>query len=726
MRTISAAALARRYAESQRVAWLLELRLDDWRWRAATLAVETESASWPARIAEVERWREELPGVSIPTGRVRGRAEIRVLDLPQSDDSLRARLEVAPPLGIDATLRLAWLGDGPASLGDSAVMLRGRVVAWRIEPAGVRLELIDELAVLEQRRIGRLLRPAMLGDHSPMLGKPLPWVFGRHERLVLPELRPGAVMRLTQAISATDTLIPVTSVDELRPAGIVQIGSEIIHHMALDAAALTIGTAMTPAGRGRGATDYPKGEPVREVPIPGFQWFVADHPCQVIYSVWADGVPLARSQWSAALIQLGDQTAQVIRMPIWPVNSDGEWAREISATFRGLADGATLIENPARVIERLLTDPRLGALATERLDAAAFDAAAETLAVRGYRFARRTAGDETLGELLEGAAREAGVWLTCGDPIAPILAEPTPHPAAAEETLDSARALEFSAPVQVSAPRLFLPPNSLELIGAAPRSNVGRSAYQFPPESDSGGAIPLRIELEWLDLTEASAGDLGEFYWAHLAEPPFEHEQEYPVGAGLLRAGETVVIADNALGVSLAPAWVWAIETGSGSRAKLKLRGPWAGAFAWQGDPQTTVRRVAFGESLLAIFEGWPVARLSRGGALRLAGRLRERATLPSITLNQPIAIHAGWLYLSIGADGVYHPFMRIGIDGNAELAGSVQERSLLAMTTGSASVGATADRFWLSSDALSGALEWRQSDSTLHLKSILIESVRL
>lgn len=727
MRTISADALARRYAESQRVAWLLELSVGDWRWRAATIGIETNGTAWPARIAEVERWREELPAASIPTGRVRGSAEVRVLDLPDSDDSLRARLEVAPPLGIEATLRLMWLGDGPASLNDSAIMLRGRVVAWRIEPAGVRLELIDEIAVLEQRRVGRLLRPSMLGgESSPLTGKPLPWVFGRHERLVPPQLRPGITTRLAQAITATDTLIPVASIGSFLPVGIVQIGGEIVHYLALDAAAQTIGTASTPAARGRGAMAYAKGEPVRQVPIQGFQWFVADHPCLSIESVCADGMPLEATQWSAALIQIGNQTAQAIKMPVWPLNSDGEWATDISATVRGLADGADLVENPARVIERLLTDSRLGALAADRLDSSAFNTAAEVLSERGYRFARRTAGNETLGELIEGAAREAGVWLTCGDPIAPILAEPSPHPVDAGETLDGLRALMPSAPARVSAPELFLPPDSLELVGAASQSSQGRPAYQFPSEAEATGAIPLRIDLDWLDLTESSAGDLGEFYWANLAQPPLEHEQEYPIGAALLRAGETVVLADDALGVALAPAWVWAVEAGSGSRAKLKLRGPWAGAFAWQGSPQTTVRRVAFGDHLLAIFEGWPVARLSRGGALRLAGRLRESVALPALTFSQPIAIYAGWLYLGVGTDGVYHPFMRIDIDGNAELAGTLRERSLLDMQTEGGSVGATAGRFWLSPDALTGALEWRTADSILHLKSILIESVRL
>ncbi len=727
MRTISAAALARRYAESQRVAWLLELNLGDWRWRASTLAVVTEAADWPARIAAVERWREELPATTIPTGRVRGRAEVRVLDLPEADDSLRARLEVAPPLGIEATLRLAWLGDGAASLADGAVMLRGRVVAWGIEAAGVRLELIDELAVLEQRRLGRLLRPSMLGgETSPLSGKPLPWVFGRHERLVLAPLRPGVTTRLARAVAADETLIPVASLDGFLPVGTAQIGVETVHYLALDEAAQTIGTAATPAARGRGAQDYAKGTPVRQIPIQGFQWLVADHPCQSIEAVWADGVPLDPAQWSAVLVQLGDQTAQAIRMAQWPLNSDGDWADEISATVRGLADGADLVENPARVIERLLTDARLGALGADRLDATAFDNAAATLETRGYRFARRTTGNETLGELLEGAAREAGLWLTCGDPIAPIVAQPSPHPADAGETLDGLRALEPAAPARVSAPELWLPPDSLELVGAVKHADGSKPAYRFPPEAESGGAIPLRIELDWLDLNAGAAGDLGEFYWAQLAAPPLGHEQAYPIGAALLRAGETVVLADPALGVSLAPVWVWAVEAACGGRARLKLRGPWAGAFAWQGDAQTTVRRVAFGENLLAIFEGWPVARLNRAGALRLAGRLTERATLPALAFNQPIAIQDGRLYLNVGADGLYRPFLRIDTDGNAELAGTVRERSTLDMQTEGSSVGAATGRFWMSPDAATGALEWRADESILHLKSILIESVRL
>ncbi|MCE5228776.1 hypothetical protein LLG95_04170 [bacterium] len=725
MRTISAEALARRYDSAQRVAWLLELKLDDWRWRGATLAVETDGDPWPARI-EVGRWREELPNAAIPTGRVRDSAEVRVLDLPDASDSLRARLEVAPPLGIEATLRLMWLGDGAAALNDSAVLLRGRVVAWRIDAAGARLELIDELAVLEQRRMGRILRQSMLGgEQSPMTGKPLPWVFGRLDQVVLPELRPGAVTRLASPLTEEDRVIPAAYVRDFSPIGRIQIGAEIIRYMEIDLLRQTFGTSRTPVARGMSTGDYPKGEPVRQVPPGGFQWFVADHPCLSVDAVAADGVPLDPTQWSAELIPLGGRLAQVVTMQAWPANSDGGWAQQITVNVSGLEVNGDVVENPARVLEQLLTGSQLGALAAERLDANAFNAAADELGTRGYRFARRIAGNETLGDLIESAAREAGVWLTSGDPIAPILAEPSPAPAAAEETLDAARALT-PAPARVSAPGTFLPPDSLELVGAPSPCDGGRPVYQFPPDTAESGAIPLKIEVDWLALTEGSAGDLGEFFWAHLAEPPLEHEQAYPIGAALLRAGETVTLTDDALGVPRAPVWVWTIEAGPGARAKLKLRGPWAGAFAWDNGAGTALRRVAYGQNLLALFEGWPVARLSRSGSLRLAGRLRERATLPDTVFTQPIAVSGGWLYLGVGADDAYHPFMRIDTAGNAELAGTVRERSGLAMETGGSSVGATPERFWLSPDAQSGALEWRAAESILHLKSILIESVRL
>ncbi|MEN6625213.1 MAG: hypothetical protein ABFD69_03180 [Candidatus Sumerlaeia bacterium] len=727
MRTISADALARRYEPAQTVAWLLELACGEWTWRGSTLAVETDGTAWPARVAAVERWREELPSTAIPTGRVRASADVRVLDLPASDDSLRARLDVAPPLGIEATLRLMWLDDGPARLEDSAVMLRGSVVSWRIEPAGVRLELIDQLAVLEQRRIGRLLRPAMIGgDSSPMLGKPLPWVFGRHEGLELPALRPGLTARLARPVMTEETVIPLTSVAGFPSRGRLQIGSEVIRYAAIDQVAGTVGTPLSPVARGAGAEDYATGTLVRQLPPRGLHWFVADHFCLSVDSVHADGMPLDGNLWSCEVVPLGDWHAQVLAMNEWPMNAEGKPAAEITANVSGLADGGGVIENPARVIELLLTNERLGALAPERLDAAAFSSAAGTLAGRGYRFARRTAGNETLGELLEGAAREASLWLSCGDPIAPIVADPMPRAAASEEVLDARHALRASAPARVSAPELFIPPDALELVGPARAGGRGRSAYIFPPEKESSGSIPHRISLDWLALDDGSAGDLGEFLWARLAEPPFEHEQEFPAGAALLRAGETMMIDDAALRLSQALAWVWAVEAGSGGRAKLRLRGPWAGAYAWDRDLETNVRRYAFGGQLIVALGGRPVACLSREGALRLAGRLREHAAIGAGPFTEPFALSGGWLYWSVGAAGVYRPFMRIDGDGNAELAGTVRERSTLAIDPGGQSAGADAGRFWLSSDGASGAFEWRAAEAILHLKSILIESVRL
>ena len=110
----------------------------------------------------------------------------------------------------------------------------------------------------------------------------------------------------------------------------------------------------------------------------------------------------------------------------------------------------------------------------------------------------------------------------------------------------------------------------------------------------------------------------------------------------------------------------------------------------------------------------------------RLAGRLRESATFSAGPFGAPVALSGGWLYLGTGASGVYTPFMRIDDQGDGELAGTVRERSTLAIDPEGQALGASASRFWLSTDAVVGACEWRTSEEILHLKGILIESVRL
>jgi hypothetical protein len=616
-------------------------------------------------------------------------------------------------------------------------MLRGRLTDWRVTPTGVTLTLTDELEVTGARRIGRLLRPGMWPElDSPAMGRPLPWILGALEDVGLVPLRAGSTTRLAAAVAAEDTVIPVVSLDGLPPGGLVQIGAEMVFYTAVDAEAGTLGTATHPVTREAGGTDHKAGRTVLRVPKGGFHWLVADHACRSVAAVRADGMPVAAADWQALTIALGGETAQAVRMTRWPTDADGDQAGQIGATVEGLADeDETLIENPARAIETLLTHARLGGLPAERIDDANLDAIASDLETRGFRFARRLTGEETLGELLDTAAEEAGLWIQATDPIRLVVADPTPHAAAAIDELDETRMLASDAPpgiaARVHAPEGFIPPDAVELVGNAPGVGRARTTRMFPPERRAAGTIPRRFTMRWLDLRWAAAASaIGELLWRRLSEAPFTHEHLYPLGTAAVSCGDTVRLTDGPLGLIEALGWVRAIEAGTAvggdARARLETWGPWAGAYCWKLDLNHHLRRFAFGGHILVAMAGRSVALLTREGTLRLAGRLRERATLGGAAMNEAIDVNGGWLRFGVGSGGSYTPFLRIDENGDAELTGAARERTTLTIDPGGVCHGADTNRFWLSTDSRNGAMEWREDTQTLHLPGIVVEGVRV
>lgn len=730
MRSISPDGLARREAQSQDIVWLLSLSAEGWNWTGATQAVSLDGIQYPARLAAIEQWREELPGGAEPGGLAKTRAAVRVLDCTDEEGSLHRQLEITPPIGILATLRLAWRGQQPLSGPDTAVLLEGRVAEWRIDPLGIRLTLIDELQVQSTRRIGRLLRSSMIPRaSSPSLGRTLPWIFGRVEDVELLPYLIGAEGRLAQAITPTDRIIPLDSVDGFPAIGRAQIGAEFIIYTTIDHTAKTLGSLQLPAIRGNAPPNtYPQNTAVRLIPPSGLKWIVADHPCATVEVVRGDGLLVDKALWKSAPAQIGDFQGQVLSMGQWPLNEAGRPVERVSATVCGLTDQAgNLIENPADVIQCLLTHERLGALPASRLDSGAFGQVREALAQRGYRFARRLTGTETLGELLDSAAREAGLWVSGTSPLRPIIADPTPHAWNISESLDCGRAFKPLSQALVKSPEGFIPPDAVELVGAPRRQGLGSPTYQFPTESTASGAIPKHFAMRWLALDGSpAADDLGELIWAHLGEAPFIYEQDYPIGEALLFSGETVCLTDPSVNLEETLAWVMAVETRDGAKARLTLCGPWAGDYCWRQDLTSYIRRFAFGRQVVFVFNGRPVARLSRQGTLRLGGGLDEEATLTGGPFPGPVAIAGGWFYLNYLSAGAYRPFMRLDGAGNAELAGKLLERTSRAMDPQGQSLGSENGRFWLSPDTVSGAFEYVAAERLLHLKGIAIESVRL
>ena len=742
MRAISDFGAAQRYARVQHVAWLLTISQGDWIWNAATQPLVLGALAFPARLALLERWREWLPERAspgaAPGGRVRGEARLRLLDQVGSPDSIRTRLEQASPIDVVATLRLAWLdptllqSPAPPVLApeDAPIVLHGRLVDFALKPAQIELTLADALETRANRRIGRLLRSAMLaGAASPSLGRTLPWVFGRVEQAELLPVLAGPTTHLAAPLAPAQRVLSLESVAELPPVGSVQIGGELIAYQYVDRIHARLGSTAYPVRRERDAASglfpsHSAGALVRGVPREGFAWLAADHPCRLVEHVAAEGVRLPPGAWSTDSAPLREHLAQWVRLPRWPLTPAGTPAARLTASVEGLADDeGALIENPADVLRFLLTAPRLLALDDTQLDLENFAALRAELAAQGYRFARRLLGSELLGDLLDQAAREAGLWIGGGEPIRLLRIDPLPQPARVVETLDDNRFLSRDAPARIRAPAGYRPPDSVELVAESAASSAGRFSVQFPPESEPSGLIPRRVPAHWLALNSPAAGDLGELIWTWLGQSPMRHEQAYPVGTALLQAGEVVSINDSIAPLESALGWVESVEAGPDARARLTIRGPWAGRFAAYWDELNYIRVLGFGAELVFVLAGRPVARLSREGTLRLRGTLRERPPLDPETLPTAQAMHEASLYLSPGAASPFTPSLRLDADGNAFLTGTLRERTPIP-TPVTQLLTTTSTSQILSPDAQTPALTLTPTHLTL--PGILIERVRL
>lgn len=531
MKTHSEEVAARRYAESQSVAWLLEITDGEDAWRVASCAITFEGNAYADAMAEPPKWEMRAREEFAAGGIVGTSASVRIADVLGGESSFRPWIVARDPLGLAARLTLLWLDESASPESeDAVVMLDGVITGVELEAAAVRVAMRDRLGARLELPACRVLTRSMLGEEaSPLLGEPLPLAFGAHVNASLRTLRSGALTRLADAISDTDDIIPLVSLDGFSGSGTVQIGNEMIAYTSIDLTAITLGTVGDPVTRGGAATAHSSGSRVRVVPDGGFQWIVADHECESVGVVRADGLVLDGADWTAELRDIGGIDAQVITMDAWPVVL-GELANQIAADFEGWPAPTTgALENPADFLELLTTHARFAALDSALLDETSFDAAREDLDDHEYRFSRVVATRTTLGELIQSAARESAMWIRSGGAeITFARAGVSPHNADALETLDESRALEPNAALDLTPIEASQLHDRLELY-----SRVGSLGFARAIASLSDPAFaPLRRTLDWLAADAASAWpDLGARLWPRVSESHPRHEQSFPLGS---------------------------------------------------------------------------------------------------------------------------------------------------------------------------------------------------
>lgn len=408
-----------------------------------------------------------------------------------------------------------------------------------------------------------------------------------------------------------------------------------------------------------------------------------------------------------------------------------EEARELTARVEGwMNDAEELIENPADVIELLITHARFANLGVGAIDAATLDAARALLAAKSFTFARRITGGPALRELIDAAARECAHWIRAGGAaIALSAATVQPSTASSLERLDDARALDPRAQVRLTNAEGFPTHDCLTLATARAIGGniVSRPAWhRCSAAGEQQGAIPAVRRLGWLDGRAAAAlAHTGERIWSWLREPLIDRVQSFPLGAALLEPGDIVTAHEPPLALIETPCWIESVRIES-PRALVRMRGHWAGEFCWEHDAQTFLRIFGFGARTIAVINGVAAAQIDDAGNLSLRGALRERANFAAGPFAAEIVYDSGFLYWCTGTAGVFTPFARIDANGDMHLNGAAREQSAITFTTGAECHAATSDSFRLSPRPFAAAIEFRAGEITLHLAGRISERADL
>lgn len=232
-------------------------------------------------------------------------------------------LEEYSALGLEMRLRVLFL-DPPAcsaSAEDMLTVFSGRVRRCDAGQTEIRLEAEDAVSSAGSKVIGRTLNLEMVdGLPEESAGRMSPWVFGEAKGVPLLALQAAVETRLRTWLHARAPVIPVVSLEGFPSAGTIQVGEELIVYNSVDAQARTFGTLLQPVSRGFYSPQR-AGAGVRLVPAGGFEFLVADHPCQSVAEVLADGQAVDPQDYSAALETIGGHSAQKLVFSQWPTRT---------------------------------------------------------------------------------------------------------------------------------------------------------------------------------------------------------------------------------------------------------------------------------------------------------------------------------------------------------------------------------------------------------------------
>ena len=902
MKSTTTLADQERLSPAQKIAWLVTIDDGAQFWHASNRTLTVGGDNFEPMLVGLPAWNlAPISSGNMAGGFVASNAEVRLIDGFASGPSLAERLATRDPFDFRFKLKVLWMdADNTWASSDAVQLISGRIDAWSFQEGLLALRAADSISAKARKRVGRRLSEAMLGGApSPLVGANLPIVFGIHDALILRELFPGTVTSLTEPLGSTDGVVEVESLDGFERSGTAQIGTEQITYSDISTANQTLGTISNPVTRAASALRHTKREPVRFVPPGGFKWVVADHDCESVTNLRANGETLDVGDWTAQLEALGTISAQIVHMNAWPTvlrysnapreesaktlsgvgsgiyavasgntaltpelavdssssssaiiktanpklsfevgndlategilaglwkspvlrvrySSNIDWnagstvkvrldqngtiteatlpvgnpsttiqefeldlagaidaatawngfgvtplvkteveftpsgtdnaqisihdldirvtyfpgipaqmAGPLTANVQGWNDGGVVKTNPIDVLKVLLTDSRFGENSSSGFGALTFATPNFDLSLEGYAFAKIVDDGPSLIELVDAAAREAGLWVWAGTSAVGVRRTKIWPRLLAATALDASVRLsrDSEAEPKVETERRLGP--CLELL--APESLETTDEVSILICRNSGGAteaIPTRVTLDWLDGRDPRPMDVVARLMRHeRLSTRLAHEGPFPLGLVILEPGDEVLVTDAITGVTVsAPMWIRSLALTAKGQLTIEADGLRPGARPFASGETTFLRVFDTGDFLAMYIAGEPVGMLERLGDFEFAGVIAEVTTIGAGPFSEAITYSGGAIYFGITNGSTFDAFLELDASGNVNMLGDLVEASDLAFATPGEIIDEDSAGFRISPHPERADFEYVDATPAFHLRGDLTE----
>jgi len=335
MKTLSDMAERERVLPSKDVFYLFEMAFPEDVRRFGTRPLTCGGQKYEPVILNVKSFSQDIS----PDG-VLGRSEVEVelADGTAVEDAISATINLLGLEGCHCRLGVLFMdAEKTATLED--VIWLGEFMVSEVDysPTFIRLYLLDPLTFYSGREMVRVLgRDELPGLSSDEKFVP-PVIFGRNEGCPLPLLPYSNVFQ--KKLSLVGELEPearslrLGDVSDLPTVGRLQVGVEVLRYRGTDRLLGTVGSEISPLIRSQPGY-HQDGAPVRFLPEEGLHFLVADHPCEGVSDVRANGRPVPEDEYSLVSATLKGRQACFLRLDRWPV-----YARNASGTSLLRFDG---------------------------------------------------------------------------------------------------------------------------------------------------------------------------------------------------------------------------------------------------------------------------------------------------------------------------------------------------------------------------------------------------